>query len=267
MSRTRNSAFDAMTLLPWPVGMLTGLGVVFAAKVVVPALLRDAHNPFFSAIGKQLGAGALDPLVWMVAALCWVASAMSAYGRAKRRRLLDSQSDLTTLRSMSWMELEQLVSEAYRRIGYQVDDTGGGGADGGVDLVLRRQGVVTLVQCKQWKTQRVGVATVREQFGLLSHHQAAAAVIVTTGDFTPEARAFAKGKPIDLVAGPELLSLVHDVKRGGQPEQPRPSPPSPASALLCPKCDAPMVERVARKTGGAFLGCSKFPACRGSRPL
>lgn len=114
---------------------------------------------------------------------------------------------------MSWRELEQLVSEAYRRQGYQVQETGQGGADGGIDLVLRRDGQVTLVQCKHWRTQRVGAPVVREQFGLQTHHQAAAVIIVTTGDFTPEAKAFAEGKSIELIGGPELLVLVQSVQR------------------------------------------------------
>ena len=36
--------------------------------------------------------------------------------------------------------------------------------------------------------------------------------------------------------------------------------------ILCPKCGAPMVRRVASKgsnVGNAFYGCSKFPSCRG----
>lgn len=51
-------------------------------------------------------------------------------------------------------------------------ETGQGGADGGVDLLLQRDGSKTLVQCKQWKQQKVGVNIVREQFGLLTHHGA-----------------------------------------------------------------------------------------------
>ncbi len=45
-------------------------------------------------------------------------------------------------------------------------------ADGGIDLVLRKEGQLTIVQCKLWKTQRVDVKVVREMFGLLAHHQA-----------------------------------------------------------------------------------------------
>lgn len=35
----------------------------------------------------------------------------------------------------------------------------------------------------------------------------------------------------------------------------------------CPKCGSPMVERANRKTGDEFLGCSRYPKCRGTRKL
>lgn len=53
--------------------------------------------------------------------------------------------------------------------------------------------------------------------------------------------------------------------------QPEVVPPTPQhhmeqEQVLCPKCGAPMVRRVASKgsnAGKAFYGCSKFPTCRG----
>jgi restriction system protein len=234
-------------------------------------------NPFIAGFGRQLATGALNPLVYLAAGLCGGAAAVSAWRQVQRRRLLDTRSDLDSLRAMSWRELEQLVAEAYQRLGYQVEENGQRGADGGVDLRLRRGGELTLVQCKHWRTQRVGAPVVREQFGLLAHHCAAAVVIVTTGDFTAEARAFAQGKPIELVAGNELLSLVQGVQR--RVDSPAPVPvPTPtrvataepavqSAAASCPLGAAPMLQRTARQTGARFLGCSKFPACRGTRPV
>lgn len=34
---------------------------------------------------------------------------------------------------------------------------------------------------------------------------------------------------------------------------------------LCPKCQSTMVKRIAKNTGKKFLGCSRFPYCRGTR--
>jgi hypothetical protein len=39
------------------------------------------------------------------------------------------------------------------------------------------------------------------------------------------------------------------------------------SGVLCPKCGSAMVERTNRDSGEPFLGCTRFPACRGTRPM
>jgi DNA topoisomerase-1 len=42
-------------------------------------------------------------------------------------------------------------------------------------------------------------------------------------------------------------------------------PPAAQTDIACPKCGAPMVQRQGPR--GAFLGCSRFPACKGTRNL
>jgi len=60
------------------------------------------------------------------------------------------------LDGMSWREFEMLVGEGFRLQGFQVVETGGGGADGGIDLVLTKPGTnggeKFLVQCNQCAT-------------------------------------------------------------------------------------------------------------------
>lgn len=280
MPRRKDSFLEGLVVLPWPVGAVAGVVVLVAGLWVLPAILAGSSNPFLAAFAK--GADAFAPLVVIVALGCWAAAVVSALRRAQRRKLLDTRSHLESLRSLSWRELESLVAEAYQRKGFQVEENLRGGADGGVDLRLRRNGELTLVQCKHWRTQRVGAPIVREQLGLLTHHGANAVIIVSVGDFTAEARAFADGKPIELVAGPELLALVREVQANppptaGSPAPKRVSVPAPApapapahdasEALPCPRCGSAMVRRVARQTGGAFLGCSRYPACRGTRAI
>lgn len=271
MARRNPSFLDALAHAPWPFGLIAGAAVLVVAQVL-PAVLGHLQNPYLSALGMQLASGALKPVFWMLAGVCWLAALISLLGRKQREQLLEAQSGLDTLRAMSWRELELLVSEAYRRQSYQVQETGRAGADGGIDLFLRRDGQVSLVQCKHWRNRRVGAPVVREQFGLLTHYQAAAVIIVTTGDFTPEAKAFAEGKPIELMAGPALLALVRSVQRQATPDFPtRTTSAKPRAAdppePKCPTCASPMVRRTARKSKAAFFGCSRFPACRGTRPI
>jgi restriction system protein len=138
-----------------------------------------------------------------------------------------------------------------------------------VDLVLRKDGRISLVQCKQWKVFSVGAPVIREMFGLLTSERANEAIIVTSGSFTRDAQSFAEGKPIRLIDGPQLLALVQSVQirpAGTKPETAE--APSQAAAPACPECGIPMVLRTARRgsnAGSQFWGCSAYPACKGTR--
>jgi restriction system protein len=93
--------------------------------------------------------------------------AVGVVGSVVRRRLRNqlhgrAASGAEAIAGMSWHEFEIFVGEAFRRRGYHVMETGGAGPDGGVDLVLRKDGEKSFVQCKQWKAYKVGVKVVRE---------------------------------------------------------------------------------------------------------
>ena len=254
--------FDMLVQMPWWAGV--SAAVVFWIIGVVR---------YGGAQDGGVSAG-LAPLLRMVfnglAILSLAAAGASAIKRVSRRKLLDRQKGIDSLRSLSWQQFEQLVGEAYRRRGYDIEERGGGGADGGVDLVLRGQGETVLVQCKRWKTQQVGVDKVRELFGVVTAERADRGILVTSGHFTRPAIAFATGKAIELVDGPALAKLVQDV-------QPTQSPlveesvlqPSPA-LVECPTCGSDMILRTAKRganAGSQFYGCSQYPKCRGTRAV
>lgn len=193
-----------------------------------------------------------------------------------RGRLVDQQTGLESLRQTPWKQFEFLVAEAFRRQGSAVEFSMTRGADGGVDLVLRKDGHLSLVQCKQWKVLSVGVSVVREMFGLMVAETANEAIIVTTGQFTEEAKRFAGGKPIRLIDGPQLLALVQSVQDSSQtsPREsgaPVPVPPPVAwEPPACPLCRKPMITRTAKRgsnAGSQFWGCRDYPACTGSRAI
>lgn len=177
------------------------------------------------------------------------------------------------------------MGEVYRRQGYRVVETGGGGADGGIDLKLVKNGETWLVQCKRWRQEKVGVKVARELFGVVASERATGGILITTSTFTPEAESFGRGKPLRLIAGEELLRMVEGVRKGGgspatPPAATRIEPklkltPSESMATapvtpVCPQCKASMVRRVARQgrnAGQAFWGCSRFPECRATQPV
>ena len=133
--------------------------------------------------------------------------------RARRvRQWSEGQRDIDALRCMSWQNFEVFAGDAFRRCGYRVEETGGGGSDNGVDLILHKAGRRIVVQCKHYKA-RVGAPVVREAVGVAVDHRAKGVYVVALGGFTKAAHAYAKGKPIRLIDGPGLLEIINK-KRG-----------------------------------------------------
>ena len=274
MARRKESGLEVLASMPWPVCIVLGVLAYLGFRYGIGWYLSSSNNPVLTGMGKQLATGSYAPLGWMALGICWTGALVSFFRQRRRRRLLETQTGLDSLRAMSWCEFEMLVGEAFRRRGYAIQETGLGGPDGGIDLILRKDGKTTLVQCKQWKTQRVDVKVVREMFGLLAHHGAAAVKIVAVGDYTADAQRFAQGKPIELIHGEALLAMV----RKGQTPSPAKTamaetiaitmtdPAStPSGNPFCPKCGSDMLYRSNRQTKDHFWGCAKYSACRGTR--
>jgi len=271
MARRRKSNLESMASLPWPVGVMTGLIMYWVIRHGIGFYFSSTGGPMLAGVGQQLGSGVLAPLAWVALIGCWAAALASYVGRRKRAALLDSQQALESVASVGWREFEMLVGEAFRRQGYLVEETGLGGADGGIDLVLCKDGRKELVQCKHWRTRQVSVATVREMWGLAMHHGADGVQIVCSGTFTPDAAGFAEGKPIKLIGGEEFLGMIRAVQNSAvrpAPSEripPTAAPSAPAAPEGCPRCGKPMVRRNNRSTNSVFLGCSSYPACKGTR--
>ena len=267
MARRKQGGFELIASAPWPVGVVLGIIAFVGVRYGISWYLSTSGNQFLVPIGKAANGGATTILAWTLLGICWVAAFASFIARRQRGRLLETQTGLDSLRAMNWKQFEMLVGEAFRRQGYRIEEIGLGGADGGIDLRLSKNGKSTLVQCKQWRSQRVDVKIVREMYGLLAHHGADAVKIVAVGDFTPDARRFAEGKPIELIHGAALLALVRAVQSATPAANPIRTPAATSMvAPDCPTCGTPMIKRTNRRSHEAFWGCPKYPNCRGTRP-
>ena len=227
---------------------------------------------------RSMGHGVATIGQYLLPPIFLIGAGVSFWRRRNRQTLFATvaQSNGTAaLDALSWREFERLVGEAFRRDGFQVVETGGGGADGGVDLLLTKGSEKTLVQCKQWKARSVGVSVVRELYGLMAAKGAAAGYVVTSGSFTQDAAAFAAGRNIVLINGQRLLDLLSR-GQGAASSALRSASTSDRSTTglevsrSCPVCGSTMVKRTAKKganAGSHFWGCSGYPKCRGTRAL
>ena len=266
--------FDIAAHFPWWVGCALAVIAFWVLHVYAAPPMETPSGVISPEQVSALAVGALSRTLagigqFLVPGL-FLAGALASYlGRRKRVALRDAvatNSGGEVLQGLNWREFEILISEAFRQQGYSVEERGGAGADGGVDLVLRRGTEKFLVQCKHWRAQRVAVAVVRELYGVMAAEHAAGGLVVTSGTFTSDAEVFANGRNIQLVNGKQLAEML---------SRARASAPSVVSARAeasphCPKCQNAMVRRVFEQgtnSGKEFLGCSAYPRCRGVREI
>ena len=192
---------------------------------------------------------------------------------AARLPLNPGLATLAALNNMTWKQFELLVHQAFRHRGYVLGESGKSGADGAVDLVLRRAGEYFLVHSRLWRATQVDVVPVRELYSAMRAQRAAGGFVVTTGSYTREAMAFASGRNIQLIDGPTLREMLNDT--AGMPTgvptaitvgEPTVTPAAP----LCPDCQSAMVLSLAAPGGSGAQAknvwcCARYPLCKGKR--
>lgn len=284
MARKKKSSpledmMDLVALLPWWGGVVIAvIGYLVLHRMAAPVMVGVVQPGQVSQLMTASIITGLATVGQYFVPLVGLAGAAISFTRRRQREALiidvAQSKSANALDGMSWCEFEMLVGEAYALQDYRVTETGGGGADGGVDLVLAKGGEKFFVQCKQWKAYKVGVDVVRELYGVMAAKGATGGFVVTSGRFTDDAKAFADGRNVQLVDGTKLFAMIKQVKQSQSIKQSAfitpPVQANEAAEPTCPQCSASMVKRTARKggnAGGEFWGCSNFPTCRGVRPI
>jgi restriction system protein len=113
---------------------------------------------------------------------------------------------------MSGIEFEKLVSTLLERMEFRAEMTKTSG-DGGIDIIAVLDkpifGGKYLFQCKRYGTENlVGAPTVRDFYGAVTADKALKGVLITTSDFTAQAREFAERVDVELINLPQLRNLL-----------------------------------------------------------
>lgn len=124
------------------------------------------------------------------------------------------------LAAMHWEDFEHLVRELFEKefavSGGEVKITQAS-SDGGVDAIAFDpdpiRGGKIVIQAKRY-TNVVGVSAIRDLYGTVMNEGATKGIIVTTSDYGRDSYEFAKGKPLTLLNGSNLLSMLE--KHGQQ---------------------------------------------------
>ena len=123
--------------------------------------------------------------------------------------------DSANIAAMDWQDFEYFIREIFERefasIGGEVKITQSS-RDKGVDAVVFDpdpiRGGKVIIQAKRY-TNTVHIESVRALYGIMQDEGAMKGILVTTSDFGSDAYNFAKNKPISLLNGGNLLSMLH----------------------------------------------------------
>lgn len=181
----KRSLFSILSEQPWWVSLLVAMGLFAGVQLILPPLAPFVALPFV---------------------------AIAIYFAWQQWRGISPatvEERLAALRAMPWEDFALVIGDAYRRRGFAVDES----RSGAFDFKLSKQGQITLVQCRRWKVNQVGLGPVRELFEAMDRHGAFSCVCIAAGEFSDGARQFAAGKPVTLLNGPALAELVGAVER------------------------------------------------------
>lgn len=174
------------------------------------------------------------------------------------------------LQALEWKRFEELCTAYFEAAGGFTVRPTGLGADGGVDIYLYSPialgGAPTgVVQCKAWKTDKVGVKQVRELYGIMAAEKARIGIFLATGEYTAEARAFAANKHLQLLSGEDLLGKLRHMPVTTSQRLLEQITAGDYTTPTCPNCGVKMTLRASRKAdhiGQSFWGCVNYPRCR-----
>ena len=206
MLERRKSGFLAtITDAPWWVGIVLALIAYLVMRFGFAALMPPSRT-------AQAVAEGMAQIAWVFALPFLFAALVSVLRRVFRGRPRERRSSLVALRVLPRHRLELLAGEAFGRLGYVVEARGSRAPDGEVDLELWRDGRKSVVICRHWQERQVGISLIRELHEVMKYERADEAIFLSSGQYTHDAWQFAQDKPLRLIDGDGLLSLLAGVR-------------------------------------------------------
>ena len=176
----QNSLFAVLSRSPWWVSTALGLGVFLLMRIWLPLEMAVFGALPFIGIGFYAG-----------------------YLQLKRPGAKRIARTLEQARALPGEEFRKALAEGFKRDGFSAER-----ANGGADVVLTKNGMVTLVACKRWKAGRTGIEPLREFESATRERGAHARMYVAVGEVTDNARTFAAQNRIQLLQEEDLAKLL-----------------------------------------------------------
>lgn len=151
----------------------------------------------------------------------------------------EAQWSLELLSHLEWHRFQELVARLLHRVGYQVE-LAWVRPDGGTGFTLvqpmRPGQLEAVVQCAPWAAADIEPGALQQLQEAAAREGAVRGIFVTPGLYTPAARAFAQGKPLELVDGSDLLRTFYQMGEEERSYFLRLTTVGPYMIPTCPSC-------------------------------
>ena len=126
---------------------------------------------------------------------------------------------LASVRELPWEGYQSLIADIFRRRGHEV--FAGEGPDSDViDMEISWGGRGRhIVNCQLRGMRQINADPLVEMAQVAKRNGAEGAMLITDGDFSPEARSFAERHSLVLVDGEALLELIFELTLGDERER------------------------------------------------
>ena len=178
--------------------------------------------------------------------------------KARQNKYLNSGINIVD--KMEGKEFEKFLSAHFENLGYKVELTPDSN-DYGADLVIKKDGIKTVLQAKRYK-DKVGITAIQQIVAAINYYGADKGVVISNNFFTKNAYTLAKKNNVELWDRKKLIQIMS--KSNGKVIADKVFNQS-ANDMICPKCGNKLVIRNGSR--GKFIGCSNFPKCKYTRNI
>lgn len=205
-------------LITVAIGAIT-ISVLFIKKVIEHRKVPEAliSVPIVAGIYYLMYINQTTPLwLWLIPASTFCLYWFYLFSLPVEQEITNPDFNTCWVNKNWWWTLdgwsfEEEVAKIFRLNGYLVEVTRKTG-DGGVDLILWKDDMKTIVQCKHYKAP-IPVAYVRELNGVREDYRARRAIMVASSGASPQCYEFIKNKPYF-----DILDLDDIIEMGLRPK-------------------------------------------------
>jgi restriction system protein len=161
------------------------------------------------------------PIMWLIIGFLFLIGAITRYLKAKEieeeTKIFNDKllsSNIETIDKLSGKDFELFCKLLYEKLGYTVSTTKAS-RDYGVDLILYRNNVKSIGQCKRYN-DKVSLSAVQEIVGAKRYYDCYNAFIITNNYFTKSAISLAEANSVELIDRKKLVELIYSVQKNNK---------------------------------------------------